>query len=163
MGKSQSRAVVNIKPLLHLIWDVGGEIDVKEWRFVGRLDPKAVGDLLFKLGKNVEATTEQCLVGFYPRKVLTIGNKHRQKHDPIRGQVVYLHVVVPEEISNEPVDGHPESAAKEVNEDHNLTGVGGGYVTPSVLHPKPTTKTCHEHHVYVIMHVIEYVDKFLVT
>ena len=36
-------------------------------------------------------------------------------------------------------------------------------VTPSVLHPKSFTKTCHEHHVYVLVYVIEYVDKFLVT
>ena len=31
----------------------------------------------------------------------------------------------------------------------------GFLVTPSVLRPKQTTKSCHEHHVYVIMHVIE--------
>ena len=37
------------------------------------------------------------------------------------------------------------------------------FVTPSVLHPKQTTKPCHKHHVYVIMHVIECVDKFLVA
>ena len=36
-------------------------------------------------------------------------------------------------------------------------------VTPSVLRPKPTTKSCHEHCVYVIMHMIEGVDKFLVA
>ena len=36
-------------------------------------------------------------------------------------------------------------------------------VTPLVLRPKQTTKSCHEHHVYVIMHVIEGVDKFLVA
>ena len=45
MGKGQSRAVINIKPLLRPIWDVGWEIDVKEWRFIGHLDPKAIGDL----------------------------------------------------------------------------------------------------------------------
>ena len=28
-------------------------------------------------------------------------------------------------------------------------------VTPSVLHPKSFTKTCHENHVYVLMHVIK--------
>ena len=38
-----------------------------------------------------------------------------------------------------------------------------GVVTPSVLRPKPTTKLCHEHRVYVIMHAIEGVDKFLVA
>ena len=37
------------------------------------------------------------------------------------------------------------------------------YVTPSVLCPKQTTKPCHEHHVYVIKHVIKCVDQFLVT
>ena len=36
-------------------------------------------------------------------------------------------------------------------------------VTPSLLRPKQTTKLCHEHHVYVIMHVIEGGDKFLVA
>ena len=36
-------------------------------------------------------------------------------------------------------------------------------VTPSVLRPKQTTKSCHEHHVYVIIYVIESVDKFLVA
>ena len=40
---------------------------------------------------------------------------------------------------------------------------GGRAVTASVLHPKQTTKPYHEHHVNVIMHVIECVDKFLVT
>ena len=38
-----------------------------------------------------------------------------------------------------------------------------GYVTPSVLHRKSFTKIYHEHHVYVLMHVIECLDKFLVT
>ena len=33
-------------------------------------------------------------------------------------------------------------------------------VTPSVLRPKQITKTCHEHHVYVITHVVECVDEF---
>ena len=36
-------------------------------------------------------------------------------------------------------------------------------VTLSVLRPKPTTKSCHEHRVCVIMYVIEGVDKFFVT
>ena len=36
-------------------------------------------------------------------------------------------------------------------------------VTPSVLRPKQTTKSYHEHHVHVIMHALECVDKFLVT
>ena len=40
---------------------------------------------------------------------------------------------------------------------------GMGIVTPSVLHPKSFIKTCHEHHVYVLMYVIECVDKFFVT
>ena len=40
---------------------------------------------------------------------------------------------------------------------------GARAVTPSVLCPKQTTKPYHEHHVYVIMHVMECVDKFLVT
>ena len=39
----------------------------------------------------------------------------------------------------------------------------GHCVTPSVLRPKPTTKSCHEHRVCVIMHVIEGVDKFFVA
>ena len=41
--------------------------------------------------------------------------------------------------------------------------LGGRVVTPSVLYRKSFTKTRHEHHVYVLMHVIECVDKFLVT
>ena len=34
-------------------------------------------------------------------------------------------------------------------------------VTPSVLRPKQITKPCHEHHVYVIMHVMKCVDNIL--
>ena len=85
MGKGRGRAVVNIKPLLRPIWDVGREIDVKEGRFVGHLDPKAIGDLSVRLRKNVEATTKQRLVGFDLYEVFIIGNEHRQKHDPVRG------------------------------------------------------------------------------
>ena len=40
---------------------------------------------------------------------------------------------------------------------------GGRAITPSVLRPKQITKSCHEHHVYVIMHVIEGGEKFLVA
>ena len=36
-------------------------------------------------------------------------------------------------------------------------------ITPTVLHPKLFAKICHEHYVYALMHVIECVDKFLVT
>jgi len=36
-------------------------------------------------------------------------------------------------------------------------------VTPSVLRPKQITKSCHEHHVYVIMYVMECVDNIFVT
>jgi len=41
--------------------------------------------------------------------------------------------------------------------DHAAMATRGGiaHVTPSVLCPKQTTKPCHEHHVYVIMHVME--------
>ena len=38
--------------------------------------------------------------------------------------------------------------------------MGGRFVTPSVLHYKSFTKTPHEHHVYVLMHVIKSVDQF---
>ena len=38
---------------------------------------------------------------------------------------------------------------------------GGRFVTSSVLHRKSFTKTCHEHHVYVLMQVIKCVDQFL--
>ena len=34
-------------------------------------------------------------------------------------------------------------------------------VTPSVLPLKQLAKICHEHHVYVLMHVIKCVDQFL--
>ena len=77
MGKGQGRATINIKPLLHPIQDVGREIDVKEWRFVVHLDPKAIGDLSFRLRKNIDATTKQRPVGFDPHEVFTIGNEHR--------------------------------------------------------------------------------------
>ena len=36
-------------------------------------------------------------------------------------------------------------------------------VTPSVLRPKQITKPCHEHHVYVIIHVMEGVDNIFMT
>ena len=101
---------------------------MKEGRFVNHLDPKAVGDLSVRLRKKVEAMTEQCTMGFDPHEVLTIGNKHRQKHDPIWGQVVYQCVMVSEEISDKPVDGHPESMVEEVNEGYNLTEIGGGHI-----------------------------------
>ena len=39
----------------------------------------------------------------------------------------------------------------------------GRAITPSVLRPKQTTKPRHEHHVYVIMHVMEGVDNIFVT
>ena len=58
---------------------------MKEGTFIARLDPKATGDLLVRLRKNVEATIEQSLVGFDPREVYTIGNEHRHRHDPIQG------------------------------------------------------------------------------
>ena len=38
---------------------------------------------------------------------------------------------------------------------------GGRAVTPSVLRSKQITKPCHEHHVYVIMHVMESIDEVL--
>jgi hypothetical protein len=46
VGKSQGRTIINIKPLICPISNVRREINVKEWRFVGHLDPKTVGDLL---------------------------------------------------------------------------------------------------------------------
>ena len=36
-------------------------------------------------------------------------------------------------------------------------------VTPSVLRRKQITKSCHQHHVYVIMYVMECVDNIFVT
>jgi hypothetical protein len=41
---------------------------------------------------------------------------------------MYLRVVVLEEISNKPVDGHPESIVKEVDKDYNLTRIRGGHI-----------------------------------
>ena len=64
-------------------------------------------------------------MGFNPDEILTIRDEHRQKHDPIRGQVMYLCVMVSEEISDEPVDGNPESTTKKVNEDYDLTEIRG--------------------------------------
>ena len=101
---------------------------MKERRFVGRLDPKATGDLSVRLRKNVEAAVEQRLVGFDPREVLAIGKEHHQKHDPIQGQVVYLRIMVSEEISDEPMDGHPKSTVKEVDEDYNLAEIRGWHI-----------------------------------
>ena len=37
----------------------------------------------------------------------------------------------------------------------------GRVVTPSVLHPKSFTKTRHEHHIYVLVHVMECIDEAL--
>ena len=128
MGKGWSRVVINIKSLLRPIQDVGREIDVKEWRFISCLDPKAAGDLPVRLRKNVEATIKQHPVGFNPHEVFTIGDEHRQKHNLIQGQVVYLCVMVSEEISDELVDGHPKSTTKEIDEDYNLTEIMGGHV-----------------------------------
>ena len=98
---------------------------MEERRLVDRLDPKATGDLSLRLRKNVEATEKQRPVGFDPREVLAIGDKHRQMQDPVRGNVVYLRVMVLEEISNKPVDGHPKSVVKEVNEDYDLARIRG--------------------------------------
>jgi hypothetical protein len=69
--------------------------------------------------------TKQLPVGLNPRKILAIRDEHHQKYDPIRGQVMYLSVMVPEEILDELVDGHPESMAKKVNEDYDLIGIRG--------------------------------------
>jgi len=66
------------------------QIDVKEQRFVDHLDPKAAGDLLVRLRKNIEVAAKQRPMGFNPRKVLIIGNEHHQKHDPVQGHVMYL-------------------------------------------------------------------------
>ena len=56
------------------------------------------------------------------------------------------------------------SAFNHVPEKKTYTEVGeGSNVTPSVLRPKQTTKSCHEHHVYVIMYVMECVDNIFVT
>ena len=41
---------------------------------------------------------------------------------------MYLHVMVSEEISDEPMDGHPKSIAEEVDEDYNLARVRGGHI-----------------------------------
>jgi hypothetical protein len=101
---------------------------VKDLRFVGHLDLKAANDLSVRLRKSVEAMTEQHLVGFDPHEVFTIGNEHHQKHDPVRGQAMYLCVVVLEEISNELVDGHPESTVKEVDKDYNLARIRGRHI-----------------------------------
>jgi hypothetical protein len=36
--------------------------------------------------------------------------------------------MVLEKISDEPMDGHPESMVKEVDEDYNLTEIRGGHI-----------------------------------
>ena len=77
MGQSQGRAVKDIKPLLHLIQDIGREINVEEQRLASRLDPKATGDLSVRLRKNIKAAAKQHPVGLDPREIIAIGNKHR--------------------------------------------------------------------------------------
>jgi hypothetical protein len=42
--------------------------------------------------------------------------------------MMYLHVMVSEEVSVEPVDGQPESTSKEVDKDYDLAGIRGGYI-----------------------------------
>lgn len=77
MGEYQGRAVIDVEALLLPVWDIGGEVDVEKGRFVGSLDPEAAGDLSVRLGKNIKATAEQGLVGFNPRKIITVGEEHR--------------------------------------------------------------------------------------
>ena len=40
---------------------------------------------------------------------------------------------------------------------------GGRAIRLPVLHPKQPAKSCHEHHVYMTLHVIKSVDELLVT
>ena len=70
MGEYQGRAVIDVEPLLLLVWDIGGEVNVEKGRFVGSLDPEATDDLSVRLGKNIKATAEQGPVGFNPHKIL---------------------------------------------------------------------------------------------
>ena len=56
-----------------------------------------------------------------------------------------------------------EEVQKRTGGSINMPSPGGRLVTPSVLYPKQTTKPCHEHHVYMIKHVINCVDQFLIT
>ena len=64
-----------------------------------------------------------------------------------------------------PKDGGGEALAQE-GRDHLCTGTvlsgRGDAVTPSVLRSKSITKISHEHHIYVIMHVMECVDNIFV-
>ena len=41
---------------------------------------------------------------------------------------MFLHVMVSEEISDEPVDGHPESIVKEVDEDYDLSRIRSRHI-----------------------------------
>ena len=56
--------------------NIGREIDVEEWRFIGRFDPKAADNLPTRLGKNFEAAAEQPLVWLNPRIAFAEGDEH---------------------------------------------------------------------------------------
>ena len=66
-----------------------------------------------------------------------------------------------EEYSKETIEGRRLEAVENITKYQEQTKKWRDSVTPSVLHHKSFTKTCHEHHVYVLMHVIKCVDQFL--
>lgn len=98
VGKRRSSTVVHIKPFLCSVRNIGGKIDVEKWGSVGRVDPKATGNLPPQLGQHIEIAAEQCPMRFNPRITLTEGDEHNQQNNPIQGKMMYLGVIVAEEI-----------------------------------------------------------------
>lgn len=77
MGEHQTRAVINIEPLLHPVSNIGKKFNVEEWGFISCLNPKTASDLPPQLRKYIEAMAEQCPMRFDPSITLAEGNKHR--------------------------------------------------------------------------------------
>ena len=63
----------------------------------------------------------------------------------------------------ERVEGRLQRAARGGAAEQEDRVWGRECVTPSVLRPKQITKPYREHHVYVIMHVMEGIDNIFVT
>lgn len=77
MGIHRGGTVIDIKPLLHPVWDVGRKIDVEKRRPVSRLDPKTASGFLPRLREHIKVVVEQRPVWFNSHIVLIEGNKHR--------------------------------------------------------------------------------------
>ena len=56
----------------------------------------------------------------------------------------------------------PTTGQKEEEADHRVEENGVGFVTPLVLRLNQNTKSYHEHHVYVLLHVVNEKLNFIV-